>query len=465
LADLGEFPQPVNRAMKRSSCASGSRVDDDSGNLVAMRRTSEVSDVLRLRLDRHQRARDSGIPTLSVLAEDGRVAPAGTRDVHHGLLDAWEAWLRSRACSSVSLALEGEPEQHLRSIGHALLQGCSALRNVAAFVATHTGEALAAVETRLERLGHPERALLLERASTSARCPRAVRLATAWLDAPDAVPSIDDVGDLVTLVQLRAHEGLPGLLIAMAPTDAALRSLQALAEQLPRMPLAIAVDRSTLEHFLAEPGSARTRALLREGLVRIDPIENEPFAARGGIPGPNDTAFDDAGCVPPPRDAPPTRDCHHGPLEGEPRGTVTSTSLDGLRREVVDLCRGAATNPELADRARSLAERLLFRALEAHPTTRGRFELNATMPFRFGPRAIEIDLLSRRDRVAIEVDGYHHFVDADAYRRDRRKDVLMQRHGLLVLRFLAQDVGTVLESIVDTVVDIVRRLSSSEASV
>jgi len=31
--------------------------------------------------------------------------------------------------------------------------------------------------------------------------------------------------------------------------------------------------------------------------------------------------------------------------------------------------------------------------------------------------------------------------DAEAYRRDRRKDALLQENGYIVLRFLAEDVG------------------------
>jgi len=34
----------------------------------------------------------------------------------------------------------------------------------------------------------------------------------------------------------------------------------------------------------------------------------------------------------------------------------------------------------------------------------------------------------------------HHFADPDCYRRDRRKDLLLQTHGLLVVRLLADDV-------------------------
>jgi very-short-patch-repair endonuclease len=90
--------------------------------------------------------------------------------------------------------------------------------------------------------------------------------------------------------------------------------------------------------------------------------------------------------------------------------------------------------------ARSAAEAALFEALEATAATRGRFELNGTLSVRFGPTAAEIDLISRGDRIAIEIDGIHHFADPDCYRRDRRKDLMMQTQGLLVIRMLAEDV-------------------------
>jgi hypothetical protein len=90
--------------------------------------------------------------------------------------------------------------------------------------------------------------------------------------------------------------------------------------------------------------------------------------------------------------------------------------------------------------ARSAAEATLFEALEATPATAGRFELNESLSVRFGPTAAEIDLLSRGDRIAIEIDGIHHFADPDCYRRDRRKDLLLQTHGFLVIRVLAEDV-------------------------
>jgi very-short-patch-repair endonuclease len=66
--------------------------------------------------------------------------------------------------------------------------------------------------------------------------------------------------------------------------------------------------------------------------------------------------------------------------------------------------------------------------------------LNADGGFRFGSSNVEIDLLCPALRIAIEVDGYFHFQDNSAYRRDRAKDFLMQAEGMLVLRFLAEDV-------------------------
>src|SRR5215813_6817830 len=90
--------------------------------------------------------------------------------------------------------------------------------------------------------------------------------------------------------------------------------------------------------------------------------------------------------------------------------------------------------------ARSAAEATLFEALEATPATTGRFRLNESLSVRFGSAAAEVDLLSRGDGIAIEIDGPHHFADLDRYRRDREKDLLLQTQGLVVVRVLAEDV-------------------------
>jgi very-short-patch-repair endonuclease len=101
---------------------------------------------------------------------------------------------------------------------------------------------------------------------------------------------------------------------------------------------------------------------------------------------------------------------------------------------------GQRTSPSINLDARSAAEAALFEALEATPATRGRFQLNESLSVRFGSRAAEVDLLSRGDRIAVEIDGAHHFSDRSCYRRDREKDLLLQEQGLFVIRLLAEDV-------------------------
>jgi hypothetical protein len=105
---------------------------------------------------------------------------------------------------------------------------------------------------------------------------------------------------------------------------------------------------------------------------------------------------------------------------------------------------------------RSAAEEFLFQLLEHHSATVGLFGPAGDPGFRFGNRAAEVDLLCNWLKIAIEVDGYYHFCDPDSYRRDRRKDRLMQQHGYLVLRFLAQDVVERMEDVLDDVVAAVR---------
>ena len=104
------------------------------------------------------------------------------------------------------------------------------------------------------------------------------------------------------------------------------------------------------------------------------------------------------------------------------------------------------------ERARSAVERFLFRHLEAFPTTKGLFELNGKLDIPFGANPfMEVDLLSRIKKLAVEIDGYRHFQDKEAYRRDRRKDELLQSAGYFVLRFLAEDVMSDLGTVVNCI--------------
>jgi len=117
---------------------------------------------------------------------------------------------------------------------------------------------------------------------------------------------------------------------------------------------------------------------------------------------------------------------------------------DGADAQLAELFVRAAWNapPEgVAEvlRARSAAEAFLFRRLETLPAARGRFALNAALPIPFrGGATLEVDLLCRDARLAVELDGARHLSE-ESYRRDREKDLALQRHGWLVLRLLASD--------------------------
>ena len=113
---------------------------------------------------------------------------------------------------------------------------------------------------------------------------------------------------------------------------------------------------------------------------------------------------------------------------------------------------------EGANRARSASEAFLYRRLETLPETRGRFQMNADLPIAFdGWGRMEVDLLCADSRLVVEVDGAQHLADPVAYRRDRRKDQLLQENGYLVLRYLAEDLAKELDSVLD---GILRSLSS-----
>ncbi len=150
------------------------------------------------------------------------------------------------------------------------------------------------------------------------------------------------------------------------------------------------------------------------------------------------------------------------PLSIEPEwkqnyaASVRRLIRDGVDVPLANLFVHAARCPspeaEGAARARSASEAFLYRRLQTLEATTGKFRLNAELPIPFDNRGVmEVDFLCREDRVVIELDGAQHLADADAYRRDRRKDALLQQHGYFVLRFLAEDVGKQLDYVLDTV--------------
>ena len=145
--------------------------------------------------------------------------------------------------------------------------------------------------------------------------------------------------------------------------------------------------------------------------------------------------------------------------------TVRRLIRDGVDTPLANLfvhvARTVGAEAEGADRARSATEAFLFRRLETLPETKGRFRLNTKLPIVFDATgAMEVDLICADVKLAIELDGGQHLADANAYRRDRRKDRLLQEHGYFVFRFLAEDVGKRLDDILDA---ILRALSHAQS--
>jgi len=228
--------------------------------------------------------------------------------------------------------------------------------------------------------------------------------------------------------ELIRQEYLPILVVTPAGQDLARlewagRLLAELAVAQPRVALILLVETRPLNTYLAQTPVSRAKALLRESVVALT------------CPAPS------------PADGP----------------VVTST--ESREFQSLETTESAIWDPESAihdpesqdlesddDPAQSAAERFLFERLESIPETVGLFELNATLGFRFGPnRWIEVDLVARSLNLVVEVDGYHHFQDPGAFRRDRRKDLELQKHGYLVARVLASDVVERLEDVMDTI--------------
>jgi superfamily II DNA or RNA helicase/very-short-patch-repair endonuclease len=145
--------------------------------------------------------------------------------------------------------------------------------------------------------------------------------------------------------------------------------------------------------------------------------------------------------------------------------TVQRLVRDGVDTPLATLfthvARRVSPDNDGAARARSATEAFIYRRLETLTETKGRFQLNVALPIAFdGLGQLEVDLLCADARVAVELDGAQHLADPVAYRRDRRKDLLLQENGYRVLRFLAEDMGKDLDLVLDTILRAIGRQRS-----
>ena len=380
-------------------------------------------------LDRLQIRRGQGVPTVAALA-----GPTGLG------LRAWRGWATTHG-RPVCTVSDTEPtalaDAWVRCAGDPTEQARAWL----VAIAGPTADVGRMTRYDLDRLW---RALPTDPAARAAYRILADLVSGTPTDPAVLARELAAAGDPAAVVR-----GLTGLypeprwpaLLVVEPADAtnpaawltaAVAALEPVVAAEPRLPVAVAVRADGPAQLVAARPNSRAAALVREGLVEIRGVTGTELDAR----------LRAAGVSP-------------------PAATVGRLTAAGLAAEVAEAFVEAAVavrHPTPADAAsdfRSVHERFLFEVLESLPETAGLFRPNVELPFRHGPRAGEADLLAERPRVAVEVDGALYHLTQDQFRRDRRKDWLYQRHGYLVLRFLAEDVVTDLDAILATIVDAV----------
>jgi hypothetical protein len=380
-------------------------------------------------LDRHEERRRAGVPTVSVLA--GPIGPA---------LEWTGSWAADLDRPMVLVRPEqADIEGLVVAWVDRLAAGRDLIDSAVAWLADRLNLPAGLLGRRLRAMSDYEVAILFDStvhgvSETGVELVtfRLIELAARGLrgSGPGLAPELDTLLDGRGQPGIRLFRALgefvppecsPVLIVAPSRQDVSqleglARLLAAMAEAQPQATLVLIVEPARLDAYLDQASESRAKALLRSSIIAVKDAEGSER---------EDEAADPRSPIRDPRSAIP-----------DPRSPIR------------DL--------ESQDDARSAAERFLFDLLDALPETAGLFELNTTLDFPFGPgRPIEVDLLARSLRLVIEIDGYYHFQDSEAYRRDRRKDLELQKRGFLVLRILADDVVERLEELLETLLSAV----------
>ncbi len=411
--------------------------------------------------DEHQQRRTAGMPTLSTL-----VGPVP------GAVRQWRAWAarcqRTAVVVSGGLArewCEAWLRQLLRERDLSQDAECYLCRRVresaewpAGSLRQKTPHELALLFERAhldDRAVTPDglcRRLLLQRARQEA--PTANELLAMHLAAGEPPSGVRDV--LNQVLGLLEDSPDPALLIVPEDTPAAgpkedttdacvswltqaIPHLVQLVTSLPRWTVGLCVDSRSWRRYCAEAPESFAKAVAAQYVLHVstwsvDRVrqavtarvqrtlpELEPVFAAIACTGASDVLVEQLAEAA--RGAP---ECGIKPA-CEPGSEFPAPPPDANALEAVQLWK-------------SQQERFLFELLEHTPDLAGRFRLNAAPGFQFGGQPAEVDLLCPELKIAVEIDGYYHFTSADAYRRDRRKDLALQQHGFLVMRYLAEDI-------------------------
>ena len=336
-------------------------------------------------LDRHAIRRTAGVPTVSLL-----VGPIGTGG------RTWRRWAADKGRSVVVANRQLFPyAEWVHSVAEQIDLPAAAVHCLAQRAGRDPNELLAAWRAKTpaecERFWTtlaPNAEDDLLRAVASLAVDRGSRRAVA--------ASVSDLGERIVpvIARLAPSAMWPSVLFVAGSTDDFL-SVGGVAvkwaTRVPALPIAVAVPAFVWDEFVITAIESRTKALLREGELATPVIDAATV----------EQTLAEAGAV------------------GSAVAAVNANGADAILLEsAVAAVRATAappTNQAEDDGARSAAERFLFTFLESLPETTGRFELNATLDFKFGARPAEVDLLCRWPRIAIELDGYFHFLAPEGY--------------------------------------------------
>jgi very-short-patch-repair endonuclease len=386
-------------------------------------------------LERHQQWRKAGLPTISVLC-----GASGS------CLQEARRWAQEQGRGVALVAGDGLALETIASAWiDALASSRDLAQDAAGWLARHLDRPVDELGPALARKMQYEldtfvATALPEESPTATVCRWLLEQAT--VAAPGNLPTERVVAGLLALIP---QKSAPILLLVPSPESrdeaawigCVALSLARLAEIGPALPLLLMVEPEALCRYRSQAPESRAKALIRSGVIRVATLDGLEISHRleRAVPG--------AAAV----------------LAGSIYRLVRDGVSDRLASLFVEAASAnltATPETEPSGHARSAAERFLFERLDSLPQTSGRFTLNAQLPFAFGNgRAIEVDLAAPQLALAVEIDGYYHFRDADAYRRDRRKDIKLQRHGYLVVRILAGDVVRRLEEVLDQILAVV----------
>jgi hypothetical protein len=406
------------------------------------------------RLTQHQRRREQGTPTISVL-----IGPLGVG------LRAWRDWARQSGRLAVHAAVPdpSDPSEALVEWLAASLGRDDRVDLVAAWLAGLLHRPATALAAELAGATHYDLGLLRSRLPVAYSDPAvvaaftvlanrdagAVTLARRVLHAlavgqpTDPTESARRVARAVLALCPPAR--VPALLITPpAPPDPAangwlkraLATLERISNEQPRLALALAVPRDWCDALLAQYPNSHAATYLREGRIDLPAVEQAELVQR----------LQSAGVSPLPSPE-----------------SLRQLLAHGLPPDTADLLVETAKSLTVAPDAsrppgdfRSRAEQLVYELLEINPATAGLFKPNCPLDFKHGHQPAEADFLAESLRLVLEIDGAYYHLRPDQFCRDRHKDRLYQEHGYFVLRFLDTQVVQQWDQVLQTIHEVIQ---------